>query len=137
MTVNITNLTVLETGKKIPLGPGEILVVEVSFNYTVSQATDVVLWASLGLAIGRDIESFKTIHLDRAPTSTKWEGETEILIPASGKTNGTYWMKVEVNGTEVTIGDAVVISGMPVGILDMIPMLMVVMMMGIMMSVMD
>ena len=137
MTVNITDLTVLEAGKKIPLGPGDTLVIEVSFKYTVSQSTTVTLWASLGLATGRDIENFEEISLEASLTPKTWAGTIEIPIPTSGKSNGTYWMKVEVNGTEVTIPDAVVISRMPVGITELLPMLMVVMMLSMMMSVME
>lgn len=139
MTVSITGLTVLGAGKRVPLSPGDTLVIEVSFMYTAGEATDVTLWASLGLSIGRDIESFKNIHLEKALTSTFWEGETEILIPTSGKTNGAYWMKVEINGTEVTIPDAVVIGGMPTvwDIGEMIPMLIMVMVMSMMMGVME
>jgi len=136
MGANITDLTVLAASKLIPLGPGDTLVIEISFKYTVSQGTTVTLWASLGLGVGRDIESFKEISLEATLTPKTWEGTTEIVIPTSGKSNGTYWMKVEVNGNEVTIPDAVVISGMS-GIMDIIPMLMVVMMMGMMMPMME
>lgn len=141
MTVNITDLTVLQAGKLIPLGPNDTLVVDVSFEYTVSQGAPVTLWASLGLATGRDIESFKEVSLDAALTPKTWTGSTEIVIPGTdaGKANGTYWMKVEVNGTEVTISDAVVISGMPsiVPVLDIIPMVIMVMMMSMMMNIIE
>lgn len=137
MGANITDLTVLAAGKLIPLTPGDTLVVEVSFKYTVAQGTTVTLWASLGLGVGRDIESFKEISLEASLTPKTWSGTTEIVIPASGKSDGTYWMKVEVDGNEVTIPDAVVISGMSAGIMDMLPMLMVVMMMGMMMPMME
>lgn len=110
--VNITNLIALEAGKRIPLNPGDILVVEYSFNYTAIQGADVDLWVSLGIGIGRDIEGFASLHLDKALIPKIFSGTFELAIPTSGKTNGTYWMKVEVNGTEITIPDAVVISGM-------------------------
>ena len=135
--MNITNLTVLQAGKQIALGPGDTLVVDVSFKYTVAEGTTATLWASLGIGVGRDIESFKEISLDATITPKTWEGSIEIPIPTSGKTNGTYWMKVEVNGTEVTIPDAVVISGMPTGITDILPMVILVMVMSMMMGVME
>ena len=136
MGANITDLTVLATGKLIPLAPGDTLVIEVSFKYTVSQGATVTLWASLGLGVGRDIESFKEISLEASLTPKTWSGATEIVIPTSGKSDGTYWMKVEVDGNEVTVPDAVVISGMS-SIMSMIPMLMMVMMMGMMMPMME
>jgi hypothetical protein len=136
MGANITDLTVLANGKLIPLAPGDTLVIEVSFKYTVSQGTTVTLWASLGLGVGRDIESFKEISLEASLTPKTWSGTTEIVIPTSGKSDGTYWMKVEVDGNEVTVPDAVVISGMS-SIMSMIPMLMMVMMMGMMMPMME
>jgi len=136
MGANITDLTVLATGKLIPLAPGDTLVIEVSFKYTVSQGTTVTLWASLGLGVGRDIESFKEISLEASLTPKTWSGTTEIVIPTSGKSDGTYWMKVEVDGNEVTVPDAVVISGMS-SIMSMIPMLMMVMMIGMMMPMME
>ena len=139
MTANVTDLTVLQAGKLIPLGPGDALVVDVSFKYTVSQGTTVTLWASLGLGIGRDIENFAEVSLDATLTPKTWEGSIEIPIPTADKTNGTYWMKVEVNGTEVTIQDAVVISGMPTvfGVFEMIPTLMMVMIMSMMMGMIE
>jgi len=136
MGASITDLTVLAASKLIPLTPGDTLVAEVSFKYTVAQGTTVTLWASLGLGVGRDIESFKEISLEAALTPKTWSGTTEIVIPTSGKSDGTYWMKVEVDGNEVTIPDAVVISGMS-SISSMIPMLMMVMMMGMMMPMME
>lgn len=140
MTINITNLTALEAGKLVPLGPNDILVVDLSFKYTVSQGTTVMLWASLGIGIGRDIEASEEISLEATLTPKTWTGSIEIPIPGAdaGKANGTYWMKVEVNGTEITIPDAVVISGMPsvLPVLDLIPSLMMVMLLGVMMPMM-
>lgn len=131
MTLNITDLVALEVGKEIPLKPGNILVVDVRFNYIVSEPVDVTLWASLGIGMGRDVESFLPIYLDEALTPKTWEGSTEIAIPTSGIANGTYWMKVEVNGTEITIPNAVIISGV-LDIWEMIgPLLVLGLMAGI------
>ncbi len=137
MTLSITGLTVLEVGKQIPLGPGDTLVVKVSFGYFASEASDVTLWASLGIGVGRDIESFLSIHLDKALVPQTWEGTTEIFIPTSDKTDAVYWMKVEVNGTEVTIPNAVVISGMPAGTFEMIGPLLVLGLLAAMMPMLS
>ena len=126
-----TSLNALAAGEQVSVGPGDTLRVSCSFRYTVARATTVTLWASLGLGLGRDIESFKEISLEAALAPRTWEGDIDISIPASDKTNGTYWLRAEVKGygeTQVTIGDAVVISGMPTGVMDMLPALMAVMM---------
>ncbi len=138
--MTITDLTVVAAGKSIELGPGDVLEIQVSFKYIASQPADVVLWASLGIGIGRDIESFKNILLDTTLTTKTWTGETQIQIPITGKTDGTYWMKVEIDGEEVTIQDAVIISGMPstgfgqIG--DMIGMMVTMMIVMMMMNMM-
>ena len=113
-----TSLAALAAGQQVELRPGDTLRVSVSFKYTVARAATVTLWASLGLGVGRDIESFKEISLDAALTPKTWSGDIDIAIPASGKNNGTYWLRAEIKGygdTQTTIKDAVVISGMPEG----------------------
>jgi len=138
--MTITSLVVVAAGKMIELSPGDTLEIQVSFDYVTGLPVVVTLWASLGIGPGRDMESFKDIHLEATTTTKTWSGTTEIAIPASGKRNGTYWMKVEIDGEEVTIQDAVVISGMPttgIGFIgDMIGMLVLVMMMSMMMNMM-
>jgi len=135
-----TSLNALAAGQQVQLGPGDTLRVNVSFKYTVSQATTVTLWASLGLGVGRDIEAFKEISLEAALTPKTWEGYIDIPIPTSGKRDGVYWLQAEIQGypeTQTRIDNAVVISGMPAGILDILPAMVVVMMMGMMMNVME
>ena len=110
-----TSLSALAAGEQVELAPGDTLVVSCSFKYTVAEAVTVVLWASLGLGIGRDIESFKEISLEATLTPKTWEGDIDILIP-SGKTAGTYWLKAEIEGypeSQTTIPDAAVIAGVP------------------------
>lgn len=140
MTIVRTSLSALAAGEQVQLGPGDTLRVSCSFKYTVAEATTVTLWASLGLGIGRDIESKEEISLGATLTPKTWEGDIDIAIPTSGKSNGTYWLRAEIEGygeTQTTIPDAVVISGMPVGILDMLPALMMVIMMGVMMGMVE
>jgi len=106
----------------------------------VAQAVTVVLWASLGIGLGRDIESFKEISLEATLTGKTWEGYIDIPIPTSGKNNGTYWLQAEIKGygeTQVRINDAVVISGMGGGIIDILGPLMAIMMMGMIMPMME
>jgi len=110
-----TSLSALLAGEQVELAPGDVLRVSCSFKYKVAEAITVVLWASLGLGIGRDIESFEEISLEATLTPKTWEGDIDILIP-SGKTAGTYWLRAEIEGypdTQTTIPDAAVISGVP------------------------
>ena len=135
-----TSLNALTAGEQVSLGPGDTLRVSCGFKYTVARATTVTLWASLGLGLGRDIESFREISLEAALTPKTWEGEIDIGIPASGKTNGSYWLRAEVEGygeTQVTIDDAVIISGYSSTTSDLIGMVTAVMFMGLMTSAME
>lgn len=142
-----TSLAALATGEQVTVGPGDTLRVHVSFQYTVAESTTVTLWASLGLGLGRDIESFKEISLEATLTPKTWpkpgeEGYIDIPIPTSGKSNGTYWLQAEIKGypeTQVRIDNAVVISGMAVGIdiTSIMGIMMVVMMMGMIMPMME
>ena len=97
----------------------------------------------MGIGVGRDIESFKNISLEATNVEKTWTGETQIQIPASGKTDGVYWMKVEIDGEEVTVQNAVVISGMPSSSLlgfdigPLISIMIIMMMMKMMMSFME
>lgn len=142
-----TSLAALAAGNQVALGPGDTLRVTCSFNYTLSQPTTEVLWGALGIGLGRDIENFKDISLERAITQKTWDGYIDITIPMSGKNNGTYWLQVEVQGYDLgrnageKIEGAVIISGMPeIGdvftVLELIPALIMVMMMSMMMNVM-
>jgi len=137
-----TSLASLVAGEQVQLGPGDTLRVSLSFKYTVAEAITVTLWASLGLGIGRDIESFKEISLEATLTPKTWEGYIDIPIPTSGKNNGTYWLQAEIKGypeTQVRIGNAVVISGMAAGIdiTSIMGIMMVMMMMGMIMPMME
>jgi hypothetical protein len=138
-----TSLAALAAGEQVQLGPGDTLRVNLSFKYIVAQAITVTLWPSLGLGLGRDIESFKEISLEATLTPKTWSGYADILIPASGKTNGTYWLQAEIKGypeTMVKIDNAVVISGMGGGGFDIssiMGIMMMVMMMGMIMPMME
>ena len=110
-----TSLGALASGQKIELSPGDILRISISFKYTVAESTTVVLWASLGLGIGRDIETKEEISLEAAITPKTWEGSIDLTVP-QGVTAGTYWLRAEIEGypeTQVTLPDAVVITAPP------------------------
>jgi hypothetical protein len=133
-----TSLDALAAGEQVQLGPGDVLRVCCRFKYVVAVDTTATLWASLGISPGRDIEAFREISLEATLTPKTWEGDIDIVIPASGKTDGTYWLRAEIKGfgeTQVTIDDAVVISGMPAGMTDMLEPLMMVMMLGMLVNV--
>jgi len=110
-----TSLDALAAGEQVQLSVGGTLRVNVSFKYTVAEPTTVVLWASLGLGIGRDIENKEEISLEGAITPKTWEGSIDLTVP-QGVTAGTYWLRAEIEGypeTQVTIDDAVVITAPP------------------------
>jgi len=143
-----TSLAALVAGNQVALGPGDTLRVTCSFRYTISQATTEVLWGALGFGLGRDIEAFKDISLERAITQKTWSGYIDIPIPMTGKNNGVYWLQVEVKDYDLgkeageKIEGAVVISGMPErvyfwDVLEMLPALVMVMMMSMMMNMMS
>lgn len=136
MTLVQTLMGALAAGEQVQLRPGDTLRVTVSFKYTVAEAVTVTLWGWLAIPPGRDIEAFKEISLEASLTPKTWEGYIDIPIPTSGKSNGTYKLGVEVNGTEETIPDAVVISGY-MNIWDLIPSMLMVMMMGMIMPMME
>lgn len=140
-----TSLAELVAGTQVALRPGDTLRVTCSFKYTVSQATTETLWGALGIGLGRDIEAFKEIDLERAITAKTWSGYIDIPIPMSGKNNGAYWLQVEVKGYDLgrdageKIENAIMMSGMPeIGdiftVLELIPALIMVMMMSMMMN---
>jgi len=136
MIIN-TSLSALAAGEQVELAPGDVLCVSCSFKYVVAEAVTVVLWASLGLGIGRDIENFEEISLEATLTPKTWTGDIDILIP-SGKTAGTYWLRAEIEGypdTQTTIPDAAVIAGVP-GIFDAIGPLLVMGLMFVVFSTM-
>lgn len=140
MIVN-TSLAALAAGDKVELVVGDVLRVSCSFSYIVSEAVIVILWASLGLGLGRDIETREETSLEAALTPKTWEGSIDIeipsvsIIPFVGIKSGTYWLRAEIEGypeTQTTIPDAVIISAAP-SIFDMIGPLLV---MGLMMAMM-
>lgn len=124
------------------LGPSDALKVGVTFKYTSTENAELQLWGSLSLATGRDIEAFKTIQLTKSLTEKTWSGDITLQVPATGKANGEYTLKVEVDGVETTITDAVTLENMPpTGLLggigdigNLIMMMIVMMMMGLMME---
>ena len=110
-----TSLSALAAGEQVQLGPGDTLRVNLTFKYAVAQAITVTLWVALGLGLGRDIESFKEISLEATLTPKTWTGYIDIVIPVSGKTNGTYWLQAEIKDygeTQTRIDGAVIITGM-------------------------
>lgn len=129
-----TSLSALAAGEQVQLSVGDTLRVTVSFKYVVAEPTTVVLWASLGLGIGRDIENKEEISLEGTITPKTWEGSIDLTVP-QGVTAGTYWLRAEIEGypeTQVTLPNAVVISAPP----SPIPLLIALVLMMGMMSMM-
>ena len=94
------------------LGPLDTLEIGVTFKYTSTEDVELQLWASLALGIGRDIESFTTIYLTKSLTEKVWTGTAVLQVPESGKRDGEYDLRVEIDGLEVTTNGAVTLIGM-------------------------
>lgn len=144
MIVN-TSLGALAAGEQVQLSVGDTLRISVSFKYVVAEDTVVTLRAcpyqyTLGALdrIGGSCGGTE-IELERSTTSKLKEATVDMpIVPASegGIANGTYGLIVEIPGSDASdkIDGCLVISGNPAGVMDLIPMVMVVMMMGLVME---
>jgi len=150
MIVN-TSLAALATGEQVQLSVGDTLRVTVGFKYTAAEATIVTLRAcpyhyTMGVLdrIGGSCGE-ADIELERSTVLKLKEATVDMPVVAAaegGVSDGTYGLIAEILGTDVEyhIDDCLVISGNPTldgGLMDMIPMLMVVMMMGMIMPMME
>jgi hypothetical protein len=147
MIVNMS-LGALAAGEQVQLSVRDTLRISLSFKYTAAEATIVTLRACPYHYVAGVIDriggscSETDLELERATTSTLKEATVDMpIVPASegGVADVTYGLIVEILGTSMEdhIDDCLVISGNPAGgagIMDMIPVLMMVMMMGMMME---
>jgi len=148
MTIVNVSLSTLAAGKVVELTVGQTLRISVSFKYTVAQAITAVLQAcpyQYKLGIRDRIEGSKgsaEVSLEATLTPKTKQATVDMpVVPKAqgGIDNGTYGLMVEVLGTDVEahIDDCLVISGNPVGITDILPALMAVMMMGMVVPMME
>jgi len=143
-----TSLGALASGQQVQLSVGDTLRVSVSFNYTVSESTSVTIRCCphqrvMGI-LDRIGSCCGETQADLSGTVTPAKKEVTVdcvMLPASegGIGDGTYGLIAEIPGydAEETIENCIVISGNPASVMDMIPMLMMVMVMGMMMGTME
>ena len=143
-----TSLGALASGQQMQLNVGDTLRVNVSFNYTVSENTSVTVRGCPYQRVMGVLDRIGSCcgetqaDLNTALTPAKKEVVIDcVMLPASegGIGDGTYGLIAEIPGydAEKTIENCIVISGNPASIMDMIPMLMMVMVMGMMMGTME
>ena len=127
----------LTEGQPLPISAGDTLRVFYAFKYKLPEETGVRIWASLytGGIAGRQekAQTKQTITLEKALESKDYSGEIDIVVGEIS--SGTYGLILELPDydKENHIGDCLEVTAAP-SIMDMIPMLMVVMMMGMMME---
>ncbi len=141
--IKTVSLASLQDGKQVEVSPGDTLEVLVSFNYLTSVPVTAELWLSLVIPPGRDYTVKQPEQLGVSDGVAVWSGSILMPIEASGVfgflKNYTYDLYFEIPHatSEVAIAlDAVVVTGVAAGIVEMIPALIMVMMMSMMMSVM-
>ncbi len=128
---------------------GDTIRVTVGLEYTVGKDTTVTLRAcpyhyAAGFVLDRigSCCGQNSVDLEAALIPTEKTATVDFyLLPAAegGIEDGTYGLIVEVleADTYAKLDDVLIISGNPAGIMDMLPMLMVVMMMGMMIPMME
>ena len=140
----MTSLNALANGETVELRQGDTLRVSYSFSYKVAEEATIPIWASLysrtlGMINRAERAQTKgTTSLDASLSWTSCEGSIDIAI--GDVSAGVYGLILEVPGAgdeaQYAIDDAVSVLGTP-GILDMLPMLLMVLVMGMVMSVME
>jgi len=122
--------------------PGNTIIVNVSFKYTVPSPVTITLMAALHIMPGIDYPTYHDISLD-AGTDIVWTGDIEIPITDTvGLTNDTYHLLVSIEGTSASyqVDNAITCTNMSAGVGDLMEMvggLIVVMMMSMMMNMMS
>jgi len=129
----------------VELIEGDILVVGVSFKYTVASQTTIQLFTVLLIEPGEDYPLQHVVQLP-AGTDQIYTGEFEMPITSAvGLTNDTYHVRVRITSDgQAQADNAVIISGMPSGVGDifgsigsLILMMIVMMMMQMMQGFME
>lgn len=139
-----TSLSALANGEMVELQTGDTLRVGYSFSYKVAEEATIPVWASLyGRTLGainrvERAQTKRTITLDSSLSWKSYEGSIDIMV--GDVSAGVYGLILEVPGAgdeaQHTIDDAVSVQGTP-GILDLLPMLLMVMVMGMVTSAME
>lgn len=148
MTLVQTSFGALAAGEKVQLSVGDTLRVSVSFKYVVAEAVTVTLQACpyqyrAGILdrIGGSCGGTE-VSLEATLTPKTKDATVDMpIVPASqgGIADGTYGLIAEIkeSDTEQHIDDCLVITGNPPSLVDVLPLMLVVMMMGMIMPMME
>lgn len=119
---------------------GDILEVDISFNYDSPEAFIKQITVGLSIAPGFDYPLSFNVDLDEG---TELAAETTVDIPinaSAGLRNDTYDIRAELDDLEATAAGAVVVTGMPestlAGIGEMVLLMVMMMIMSMMMEAM-
>ena len=132
----------LTEGQPLPISVGETIKVFYAFSYRMPEKTTVRIWASLyNYTLGvlnrqEKAQTKQTITLGEALEWKPYEGEIDIEVGEIS--SGTYGLICELPDfdAEHHIDDCIEVAAAP-GILDILPLLMAVMMMGMIMPMME
>ena len=138
-----SNIYPLVEGEPIQVKVGETIRVFYSFKYMMPEADDVAIWASLYkytlgvLNRSANAQTKSTIPLEKTTIWKDFSGSIDITIGSIS--GGTYGLIVELPGrgdAEGKIDDCVEVEG-ATGIMEIIPAMIMIMMMGMIMPMMD
>jgi len=138
-----SSLYTLTGGQPVPIQAGQTLKVFYSFSYKVSETTSVPIWASLyrySLGVLNRVEQAQTkttITLDAATVWQTCEGQIDIAV--GNVSAGVYGLILELPGFKdagAKIDDCIEVIA-AAGIMEMLPMLMMVMVMGMVMETVE
>lgn len=136
----ISDLKILAYRKKAPsaavvgVAPGDVIEVDISFNYSVPADRTVNLTAGLYIPPGFDYPTQHNLSLEAGENKTK-TATVEIPITADvGLKNDTYHLRVELEGLSDQVDNAVTVTGQS-GLMDSLGAMVLMMLMMGMMSV--
>jgi hypothetical protein len=138
------NLYALAESEPVKIQPGQKVRVLYSLSYKVADTATLSIWGSLYTktlgAVNRieQAQTKTTITLEKSITGQTYEDFLDITVGAGVKA-GQYGLIVELPGFEnaaATIDDCIEVAGTP-GIMEMLPALMTMMMLGMVVPMME
>jgi len=140
----VSNLYAQAESQPVKIQPGQKVRVLYSFSYKVADITTLPIWGSLYTktlgAVNRieQAQTKTTITLEKSITWQTYEDFLDITVGAGVKA-GQYGLIVELPGFEnakTMIDDCIEVAGTP-GIMEMLPALMTMMMLGMVVPMME
>jgi hypothetical protein len=144
MGVQVGNaLYPLTDGQPLPISVGETIKVFYTFKYKMPEQSSVRIWASLYrytagiLDRSGNAQTKSTITLAKSTEWTPYQGQIDITV---GSINAGLWGLIvelpDYGGMEAKIDDCIEVTAAP-GVMDMLPALIMIMMMGMVMPMME